>query len=516
MIPAIMRHFLQIYGIALLAGGLLAMAFPSWDLWPLAWLAPALLVWRMAPMTPGAAAAQCFAAGYVFHLLVLHWLTANIMWGGGWATVGYLLICIPLALFWGVLGAVWAWVRKKCPRLGGALTLAIFWVVLELIHARIFTGFGWTALAYSQGVNLVFLQWAAVGGVALVAFFMVLFAALLGLALRESRLRWPRLAGAVLLLVLTHTGGTLLLGDASYAKRLRTGLVQPAYAQELKFRGLAASDLKDQALRLSLAHFSPGEIDLLVWPEATLLYDPATAPTRGEIGALASELGAFLFSGSVRSEEGRGYNSSVLVGSGGGLLAQYDKVHLVPFGEYMPFAEYLTFLRQIVPADAHPGGDQMVLPLRDDGEDLGRALGPLICFEVLYAHMAEELRALGADVLVVVTNLAWFGRSTALAQELELGRLRAIETRLPLIHAANSGISGVFDPYGRFTGMLHAQGYHPRITANHRAIDAFDVAAPAKRPVPWAPAQTPWLFCAAAIGIVTASGVLGRAKRETA
>ena len=514
MIPAIMRPFLSIYGIALLAGGLLALAFPSWDFWPLAWLAPALLVWRTARMQPGAAAAQFFAAGYLFHLIVLHWLTANIMWGGGWATVGFLAVCLPLALFWGVLGATWAWTRQRYPRLGGAFTFAVFWVVMELIHARLFTGLGWTAIAYSQGKNLGFLQWAAVGGVGLIGFCIALFAALVGLGIREKTLRWPRLVGAVVLAVAVHVGGTLLLGEASYVKPLRTGLIQPAFPQELKFRGIASDDLKEQALQLSYNYFEPGSLDLLVWPEATLLRDPTTNPTRDEIGALASGLESFLFSGSVRSEKGRGFNSSVLVGPGGEVLGTYDKVHLVPFGEYMPFAEYLTFLRQIVPSDADPGGEQKVLPLNDGGDDLGRTLGPLICFEVLYAHMAENLRAMGADVLVVVTNLAWFGRSTALPQELELGRLRAIETRLPLIHAANTGISGVFDPYGRFTGMLNDR-YPPRVTTNARVTDSFEVAAPAPRPVPWAPSKTPWFFCGIAVVLVAAVVVLGRTTRET-
>ncbi len=89
-----------------------------------------------------------------FHTLLLHWLTANIFWAGGWAAIGYQLLCVCLALFWAVLGAAWGWVRRRQPRLGGAIGLAFLWTAMELAMARLFSGFGWSALAYSQGVNL--------------------------------------------------------------------------------------------------------------------------------------------------------------------------------------------------------------------------------------------------------------------------------------------------------------------------------------------------------------------------
>ena len=142
-----------------------------------------------------------------------------------------------------------------------------------------------------------------------------------------------------------------------------------------------------------------------------------------------------------------------------------------------------------------------------------RALGPLICFEVLYPAMSQKLREMGADVLVVVTNLAWFGRSNAIVEELEFGRLRAVENRLPLIHSSNTGISGVFDPYGRFTPInaylwrgkyvtLEDQQLSFEMMTQSRMLGALPVPAPGVLPWNGGPASVPvMLLFGAMIGI---------------
>jgi hypothetical protein len=153
-----------------------------------------------------------------------------------------------------------------------------------------------------------------------------------------------------------------------------------------------------------------------------------------------------------------------------------------------------------------------------------RRLGPLICFEVLFAPMAEQLRRMGADCLVVMTNLGWFGSSNAIPQELELARFRAIETRLPLIHSANTGISGVFDPWGRFevvNGAIGSQGRYvkwepgelrPNDVRNRRMVGALRVAGPASRPLPIGPPAFPWIWLASALVL---AGLAWRGGRGT-
>lgn len=495
-----MGTLLKTYGAAMAAGVLLALAFPAWGLFPLAWAAPALLFWRAAPMRPLAAGQQFFAAGWVFHTLVLQWLMANIFWAGGWAVLGWQLLCLLLALFWGVAGAAWAWVRLRSPRLGGALALALFWVAMEFAMSRCFTGFGWTVIAHSQGPNLALLQLAALGGAPLVGFVAVLVNALLALAVREPSWRRARLGAAGGVAVLAHLAGTLLLAEPSYEERpLKVGVVQTGFAQEMKFHGGYEQLMLERAAQYTRRLAADAAPDLVVWPEATIMDSFDRPIIRDALAALARETGAALFAGAVRDADGKSFNSSVLVLPDGTFAGHYDKVHLVPFGEYMPFDQVLPFLRKVVPADVDRGEAQAVLPFA------GRTLGPLICFEVLHPYLAENLREMGADCLVVVTNLSWFGRGNALAQELDIARLRAIEARMPLVHAANSGISGVFDPYGRFAGMHDA--YPPAMTAYWPMVRAFPLAEAAARPLPWGPAAAPWVFTALAALVLAAAAV---------
>ncbi len=226
-----------------------------------------------------------------------------------------------------------------------------------------------------------------------------------------------------------------------------------------------------------------------------------------------------LFTGAARWEDGRAYNSSYLIDEDASILGVYDKIHLAPFGEYIPFAQYLPFVGRFVPSIGQmtPGTEPAVLRVGD------RALGPLICFEMLFPPMSQRLRANGADFIAVVTNLGWFGRSNALPQEIDIARIRAIETRLPLVHSANTGISGVFDPWGRFSmvdAIVHPAGHlvatrdgiRPRDIIMHRLVGAFDLAQPAPRPVPYPPHYLAWCMLPFSVGIIVFAAWKGRRR----
>lgn len=492
MMPPTMLALLRTYGLALAAGVLLALGFPSWNLHLLVWVTPAVLFWRTRRMGPLETAAQFFAAGWIFHTILLQWLMANIYWAGGFAVLGYQLVCIALACYWAATGAAWAWVRARAPLLGGVLGLALLWALMEYLIAHLFTGFGWSALAYSQGPNLRLLQWAALGGTTLVAMIIVVFNALLARAAAESDWRLPRLLGAVLLAAVAHLGGGVLLHDTPRPETPAVvGVVQTSFPQDMKYSGEYEDELVMKAIDLSHRLRAQGRLDLVVWPEATIMASFDKEPYRRALTQLAKDIDAYVFAGAVRDDGAKSYNSSVLISPDGGILGHYDKVHLAPFGEYMPFDRIFPFLRQIVPSDVDAGEAQHVLPMRN------LTLGPLICFEVLFAPMAERLRELGADALVVVTNLGWFGMSNAASQELDIARLRAIENRLPLIHAANTGLSGVFDAYGRFTPMFDR--YTAQQTLGHQCLRAFALSSPAQRPLGDAPVLFPWIITCGAV-----------------
>jgi apolipoprotein N-acyltransferase len=299
------------------------------------------------------------------------------------------------------------------------------------------------------------------------------------------------------------------------------GVFQSNFPLEMKWDPEYTVEMVRNAAEKSRKLAENESVDLFVWPE-TLVMDELTVPKiYDEIATLTQTTGAALFTGSQRlaPETGRSRNSSFLVTAEGTVQGYYDKIHLAPFGEYVPFGEYIPFIQTVVPiiSDVEPGSDVRVFPLD------GRTLGPLICFEVLFSDMSECLRREGADFLVVITNLGWFGASNALEQELEQARLRAVETRLPLVHSANTGISGVFDPWGRFTGMnamVTSYGtFHrlrgdlsPRDTKRFRILGAMALAEPGPRPVPWRPQRLPQ--AAVLASVVLLAGALVRRFRE--
>lgn len=494
MIPRLMPALLRHYAPAILSGVLMFWAFPRFHWFVLAWVGLVPLIYACAHATPWASAQRFFVAGWVFHTLVLQWLVTNIYWAGGWAILGQQALVLALALFWGLTGFAWAFARRRNGKLAGALLLALLWTGLEWAHAHLFTGFGWCALGYTQGPDLPLLQWAAIGGVHLISFFLVLFNALIALALAEPwRALLPRIAAAFALLIMTHGLGYLLVSPADEAsKPFKAVIAQANFPQQMRWDPTYTEEMVAVTVSHSQRVAAASGVDLFVWPEALVTDHYERPELYSRIRELTIYNDAPLFSGVTRRAGAQMYNSSILVDATGEVVDHYDKVHLVPFGEYLPLADLWPALRGIVLADVAPGFEQKVLPLDDE-----TMIGPLICFEVLDTGMTEHLRRMKADMLVVVTNLGWFGQSNAVSQELEIARLRAVETRLPLIHSANTGISGVFDPWGRFKPI----GYNnpniagnPNILTQNRYTDAVPVAQPGRRPIPYLPTFLPALL----------------------
>jgi len=515
-----MKTMIQTWGAPLLSGAMLALCFPTWHLYFLAWVALTPLLYACRDSAPREAAARFFVAGWAFHSVLLQWLLTNFYWAGGWAFWGQQAVCLVMAAYWAATGAAWSWLRGRLPWMPGALLFAVLWMAMEYAQNHLLSGFGWSNLAYSQGKDLPLLQLAAIGGTPLLAGVLVAFNALLAEVIHTRRLRFARAATALSLLIGTHGAGMALVQPAAYASPpFQVGVFQSNFPLEMKWDPEYTVEMVRNAARKSRVLAENEPVDLFVWPE-TLVMDELTLPEIfAPIEALTRDTGAALFTGSQRTdaETGRSRNSSFLIAADGTLDGYYDKIHLAPFGEYVPFGSHFPFIQKIVPiiSDVEPGRETRVFSLEN------RTFGPLICFEVLFAEMSEALRRQGADFLVVITNLGWFGSSNALEQELEQARLRAIETRLAVVHCANTGISGVFDPWGRFTAtnamVTPYGGFHrlrgdlsPRDTRLFRCVGALPVAEPAARPVPWAPQRVPQASAAAAALLVALALVLRR------
>jgi len=533
---------------SILAGVLLALAFPAYHLFPLAWVALIPLFLLSRRLGPRACLAQWFAAGLAFHLVLLQWLLSNFQWAGGWAFWGFLGLSIVMACYWAVFGAAWAWLRTRRTPLPGWIVAAVLWMAMEHLQTKLLTGFGWGSLAYSQGKDLPLLQWAAVGGGPLISGMLVGANALGAEAVASCRGRVWRVAVLGAVIAASHGVGWLMLAPPEPADTpLRVGLFQPRFPQEMKWDPEYTVEMvrsaHEKSRNLAAIERARGRpIDLILWPESLIMVAPDLSAANSnrrpvtvsqeigkEIVDLLNETGAALFAGTVRHDEQTGgtRNSSMLVQltdqpadpSGRGsyrkaeVLDYYDKIHLAPFGEYVPMRNVLPFISKIVPSigDIESGTETRVLALGD------HTFGPMICFEVLFASIAERLRENDVDMLVVITNLAWFGASNAIPEELEIARVRAVETRLPLLHCANTGISGMFDPWGRFRpvdrwpdGTELAVPPAPHATIGRRLVGAFDVPRPGGFRVPHGPVLIPWAALALALAFVVWGKLAGK------
>jgi len=467
-----MNHLFKHYSWPTLSAVLLFLSFPSNNLYPLAWVALIPLIIQSIRVSPIQSGWYFFFAGWVFHSLLLQWLLSNIMWGGGWAVLGYQLLCIYLAAYWGLLGMAWNWIYTRNPVIGSALGMAVLWAAMEFLQGKLFTGFGWSSLGYSQSLNLPIVQWASVGGHTLISSILVFTNTVAALMLAQSKDRFKRLAVLLIIPGALFGTGYLFVQEADYDTEPFTALVvQPNFPLEMKwdpeYRVEMVRNTAEKTKR-----YNDGQItDLVVWPEALIMGSIDHPKTRGYINDVVSSTAASLLTGAARSAGGQHYNTAYFFEKDIPAPTFYDKQKLAPFGEYVPLSEFIPFVQQVVPSigDIHAGTEYKTFKANS------KTLGPLICFEVLFSEMSQELKDQGAEVLVVMTNLAWFGSSNAIPQELAIAQMRAVETRLPLIHSSNTGISGVFDPFGRFEMVrkhINAEGVMYQLRDDAKPIDA--------------------------------------------
>lgn len=443
---------------ALASGLLLALAFPRPNLSILAWigLLPLLLQGRHRPFFYG------FLTGCGYFGGVLYWLNIVMTTYGGmgplFSLAAYLALVAYLALF--VALAVWGACRLR-DRWGLALplTLPVLWVGLEYLRSFLFTGFPWATLGYSQQDNLLLLQSADLFGVYGLSYLLVLANAVLaGLAeaWRSGQRRlvpgWSLLALALLLGGALGYGSWRLTGDPDQRQaQLETVLVQGNIDQAIKWDPAFRRQTLDRYRNLSLVGSRNHPGSLIIWPEsATPFYFQDPSPLRREVIDVARRSRSWLLFGSPayeREDHSLHYlNSAYLLGPKGRELGRSDKVHLVPFGEYVPLHRYLPFIDKLVTGigDFSPGH---IEPLSLNGHQVG----VLVCFEGIFPELARESVAKGSDLLVNITNDAWFGRSSAPYQHLAMTRFRAVENRVWVARAANTGISALIAPSGRIT-----------------------------------------------------------------
>ena len=447
--------------LALIAGVALALSFPKPNIAGLAWVAPGLM---LLAARGGSAFRLGYLAGFTHYLISLAWLL-NIP-VKFYPILGWIALAAYLALY----PAVWAWLCARSSggrapetehwraRTAWALFCAVAWVAMEMAVSRVFTGFPWNLLGNSQQRLLPLLQIAPWTGVYGVTFLVVWFsAALLNamtalIARPAARNVWlQELALPILAVALVYAFGAHRIYSAPQETRsLRIALVQPSIPQVMIWNPAEADARFGELLRLTEAALT-NKPDVLIWPEAAvpkMVRDDE--PTARAISQLARSNGVWFIIGSddfeVRGTNTVYFNSSFLVSPQGGFVATYRKRRLVIFGEYVPLADTLPFIKYFTPITGGFAAGQD--PVTFDLTGLGVKTSVLICYEDVFPHYAREHATDEIDFLVNITNDGWFGEGAAQWQQAAGAALRAVENGLPLVRCANNGLSCWIDRFG--------------------------------------------------------------------
>jgi apolipoprotein N-acyltransferase len=502
------------WAAAALSGVLLTLCFPPWNQGWLCWIAltPLISALFFAPVPDRRfllrQAALGYVTGFVFIGSSFYWLSTTLaeLYDNRWLFALAPLVAVVLGLyvaFWGWLVSFLVRPRGERPRfprslsnLGIACGGASAWVVHEWVRERLFGGFGWNPLGVALHRDLPMIQIAEFTGTPglsfLVAFTNLMAVIIVRRIIGElgpvflKRIRWEfSLTMALIAAVFAFGIRQLLHPDSGPTVPLRVVAVQPNIAQADKFDRDAEEKVLAQIEQLtSLATAATPPPQLVLWPESALPSGMFASERNYRFVVDQVRRGDFaLLLGTIDFDPQRAedYNTALLLTERGQRQQSYRKIHLVPFGEYLPLRPvFAGFVGQLVPGDFTPGREPTVLALSDPAVKLG----PLVCFEDTLGDLTRRFVQNGAQILVNITNDGWFAQSPAAEQHLANATLRAVENRRPLIRCGNTGISCGINATGHVDRWLPAfqQGFaareiavpvQPRLTFYSRHGDWF-------------------------------------------
>ena len=454
------------FGLASSSAVLLVLSFPNFDLWWLAWIGLAPLLLAVATTSRKRTA---FLLGLIWGAIFFYgtcwWLTypmihyAQTPNGQGMPPwLAYLLFVLPVLAVSIFPAAACACISRLVSRFGSLALLAtpLIWVAFDWLRSAI-TGFDWNSLGYSQAFHPVFIQPAKWGGVFAITFLIVLTNSTLAFAVIKRTLRHILISIAVLLLV-----GLILFAPNPLRIRdevRRANLDLPQHWVVAIQPNVPMSDINDLAMRqllerhlvLSAQGFASVRTErrdtrLLIWPESPMNFSYSRdAELQNVVGSLARTHRTFVLLNSLeRTPDGGAYNSAILVNPEGHKIAQYDKIRLMPFGEYVPLPRWLPgsgSVRSIV-GEFTPGSSYTLMPLG------ALRAGVFICVEAAHADLARGFTNSGADVLINISNDGYQGPTPVMRQHLASAVFRALENDRDVIRVTNTGVTAYIDSNG--------------------------------------------------------------------
>jgi apolipoprotein N-acyltransferase len=467
--------------LVLLSGAAMALAFPKFDVSLLAWVALIPLLYAVDGLAPGRVLLYAWLQGWVCFIGVLYWAVIPLHSFAGTSllvAVGPMLLLAAVEAIYGAIAvAASAYVKQRL-NLPWLLILPLAWTGMEWVRGVFPVGFPWGFVGYTAYRNLSLIQFAEFTGVYGISALIIFFNAVVYTVLCEPpaahRLKVRGLSVLTALMVAALVFGTLRIRQLAHTPAkgtLKVAMVQGDIPQSIKWDPNFLPSSFSVYVKQSEAA-AKDHPDVIIWPEAAaaFYFEPDDMYPRGLVRdaryrqlllQLAQQVDEPLLFGApafaIRDREIDSYNRAYLVSGNGRIVAHYDKIKLAPFAEYVPGRAVLGyFVNKIVVGMGEfvPGERQTLF------EVAGTRLGILICYEGIFPDLARRAVKEGADILVNITNDAWYGDSSAPFQLLAMSALRSVETHTPMVRVANTGISAVILPDGQITARtaLFARG----------------------------------------------------------
>lgn len=422
--------------LCVLSAVLLALSFSRFDVSFLAWFGLVPLFFAINGQTKLRASFLFYFTGVIFWLGVIYWLVHVTF-------AGMILMALYLALYFGIFGLILSSIKNR-ESIVNLLFIPSIWVILEYIRSHLFTGFGWALMGYSQYRSILPIQIADITGAYGVSFVIILVNICIYKILKR---KLPVLHSITCLLIVSSVfayGFYKISGEES-DEVVKISVIQGNIPQEMKWDRRYEASILDRYFILT-KEAAKTDPNLIIWPEASF---PEVlrgeSPNFSALLNLAGDLEIPLLAGVVILEDGKYSNSALLISKEKKSTKRYDKLHLVPFGEYVPLKKILGFLETVVPIGNFTAGKEYTV-FKVPGEPARFSV--LVCFEDVFPELSRGFAKRGANFLVNITNDAWFKDTTAPYQHLAASVFRAVENRRPVVRCANTGISGFIDANG--------------------------------------------------------------------
>ena len=436
----------------LLSSVLLWFSFPKFNLEYLAWFSFVPLFFAIEGKTKREAFWSSYLSGFIFFILTIYWLVHVTF-------VGLIILSLYLSFYFAFFGYFFVGFKKRFKKYNVLLIifLSSIWIILEYLRSYLLTGFPWVLLGYSQYLNTKIIQSVDIIGSFGLSFLVIFvnlcaFEMIKAVSFRKFKLFSKISIMLLLIWVVFYSYGVYSINKYSLQEDgvINVSLIQGNIAQEHKWESIYRTKIKEIYFDLS-RKASEDNPDIIIWPETAYpdYIISGDIESLRPMAEIVREIKIPILLGAVYQKKDNYYNTAILITDNLKDIDIYNKIHLVPFGEYIPLRRYLSFFEQFIPIKDFSSGREFNIFRIKNKENESIDFGVLICFEDTIAELSRQFRLRGADFLVNITNDAWFKETSSPYQHLQASVFRAVENRIYTLRAANTGISCIIDNCGR-------------------------------------------------------------------